>query len=216
MRGCFAWLAVSLLCVVAASSTASAQDLRNGPDGHVFAKLMFGFGGEGEVEADDLAGIDGEGDLEFSYGLGGGYMHSLHENFALGGQLALVSWQSEVGENADLDRNTLFDISIVPQGKLVVLDNLELYATLPLGLTFDFLGEDDFGNLAEVGTGFGFNFALMLGARVAITDELGLLGELGYTYHSFSHPTETAIGDGPDLDMTMGQLALNLGGYYAL
>lgn len=215
MRIRLAWLVASFLCTLAVVDTAAAQDLRGARDGHFFAKLMLGFGGEGELDAEGLAG-DVDGDLETSYGIGAGYMHPLHDYFALGGQLSLLSWQSEAGEDADLDRNSLLDLAVVPQGKVAVLDNLELYATLPVGLSFDFLGEDDFGNLAEVNTGFGFTFGLMFGARVAITDQLGLLGELGYVYHSFSHSTETAIGDGPDLDVSLGQLSLNLGGYYAL
>jgi opacity protein-like surface antigen len=215
MRARLALIAMSLVCLIATASTASAEDMRNEIDGYFFAKLLTGFGGEGELDADGLGG-EFEGDLEFSYGLGAGYMHPLHEYFALGGQLSLLSWQSEAGEDGDLDRNSLLDLSVVPEGKYLVLDNLELFATLPLGLSFDFLGEDDFGNLAEVGTGFGFNLGLMLGARVAIDEQFGLLAELGYVYHSFSHATETAVGEGPDLDVSLGQLSLNIGGYFQL
>jgi len=217
MRGRLLWLAALAIGAVSVTSSGHAQHLKNEHDGYIAAKLMLGFGGEGEIEADDLGGVgvDGEGDLEASYGIGAAFMQPLHEYFALGGQLSFLSWTSDLAEDLDFDRSTLLDLAIVPQAKYAVMDNLELYASLPLGLTFDFFGEDDwFG--AEVEDGFGFNLALLLGVRVGLNDDFGLLGELGYAYHAFSHGTETAIGEGPDLEISLGQLALNVGGYFQL
>jgi hypothetical protein len=205
--------------LICASSSALAQDLQNETDGHFAGKLMLGFGGEAEVETEDaVLGFDasGQNDMETSYGLGLSYMHPLHDYFALGGQLALLSWTTDALEDGDADRSTMLDISLVPQVKYAVMDNLELYASLPLGLTFDFFGEDEYFNL-EVSGGFGFNVALMLGARVALSDGFGLLGELGYSYHSFSHELKEEITDvTADFDISMGQLALNLGVWFEL
>lgn len=209
-----AWT-LALVAGLAAGAPASAQDLKNSDDGYLAAKLLLGIGGEGELE---IGGLPGEGsdDLELSYGLGVAYVKPLHDYFALGAQLSLLSWQTDASERADLDRNLLVDLSLVPQLKLAVLESLELYVAVPVGLTLDFIGEDDFAGLAEVGTGFGFNVAVLAGARVAITEGFGLVGELGYAYHAFTHATETALGDGPDLEISTGQLALNLGGYFTL
>ena len=212
MRGRFVLV---LVCIAAFSSSALAQEIRNDTDAYLAGKLLLGFGGDAEFELDELGGIDGETDMELSYGLGFSYMHPLHENFVLGGQLGIASWTVDAFEDADFDRNSWIDISVVPQARLAVTDIVELYASLPLGITFDFIGEDDiFG--AEADTGFGFNFALMFGVRVAVDEDWGLLGELGYALHSFSHGTEVLGQEGPDLEVSAGQLQLNLGAYYSL
>jgi len=213
----FAAITAIAICV---SSSALAQDLKNEDDGHFAAKLMLGFGGEAEVEVDDIAGFEfdagGQTDMEMTYGVGLSYMHPLHEYFALGGQLALLSWTTDGLEDTDADRSSMIDLSLVPQLKYAVMDNLELYASLPLGLTFGFFGEDEILTL-DVGGGFGFNAALMLGARVALSDGFGLLGELGYAYHAVTYPVEEQLsGADADLDISMGQLALNLGVWFQL
>lgn len=206
-----------LICALTVSSSALAQNIENDTHAYLAGKLLLGFGGDAELEADDLGGLDPdtETDMELSYGLGFAYMHPLHENFVLGGQLGLASWTTDLFEDFDLDRSMWIDLSVVPQGRIAVTKIIELYASLPLGLTFDFFGEDDFAG-GEVGTGVGFNFALMFGVRVAIDEDWGMLGELGYALHSFSHPTEVLGMDGPDFDVSAGQLQLNVGAYYSL
>jgi hypothetical protein len=212
MRGRFALV---LVCVAAFSSSALAQNIENDTHAYLTGKLLLGFGGDAEFEFDELGGVEGETDMELSYGLGFAYMHPLHENFVLGGQLGIASWTVDAFEDADFDRNSWIDLSIVPQGRVAVTPIVELYASMPLGITFDFIGEDDlFG--AEADTGFGFNFAVMFGVRVALDEDWGLLGELGYALHSFSHSTEVLGMDGPDLEVSTGQLQVNLGGYFSL
>jgi len=191
MRGCLVWLAMFSLGAVTASS-ALAQDLQSRDDGYFVGKLMLGFGGEADIEADNLGGVGGQDDMETSYGLGFGYLQPLHEYFALGGQLALLAWTTDGLEDIDADRSTWLDLSVVPQAKYAVMKSLELYASLPLGLTVDFFGEDEFAG-AEVGGGLGFNIALMFGARYALSDAFGFVGEIGYSYHAFSHELEIPI-----------------------
>lgn len=209
--------ALILFCALAASSTAIAQDLENSDDGYLAPKLVLGLGGEGEIDIETpLGGVDPDFDLELTYGFGLAYMAPLHEYFALGGQLIVASWQPDYPEPADdVDRNSYVDLSLVPQLKVAVSDNVELYASLPLGLTLDFFGENEFGG-AEIETGFGFNLALMLGARFAVGDSWGLLGEIGYVYHSFTHGTSAGDAEGPDLDISLGQIGLNLGVWFSL
>jgi hypothetical protein len=70
---------------------------------------------------------------------------------------------------------------------------------------------------ADVSAGIGFNVAFMLGARFAVSDGFGLLAEVGYELHSFTH-TATATAGGVevenDFDVSMGQLAINLGVFF--
>jgi hypothetical protein len=213
--------ALVFFCALALSSTALAQDLENEEDGHFFAKLMLGLGGEATLDADGVA--DPDDDMELTYGAGLGYMHPLHANFALGAQLSVLSWTTDDLDRVDADRSMMFDISLVPQPKFAVSDNIELYASIPLGLTFNSFGGDDyFSNgaaSAEISSGLGFNLALMLGARFALGESAGLLAEVGYAYHAFSHTVEVeALGlqaEG-DLDISIGQIALNVGGWFSL
>lgn len=213
MRAVFALI---LIGAATTSSTAFAQEIEQEYDGYIAAKLLLGFGGEAELEADDAAGFDGDDDMETSYGVAFAYMHPLHRYFALGGQLGFLSWTTDLLEDGDADRSVLMDISLVPQAKYAVRNNVELYASLPLGFTQDFFGEDEFANF-EVTGGAGFNIALFLGARIALDDQFGLLGELGYSFHSFSHTLEAPIdGLETDFDISTGQFGLNLGGYFQL
>ena len=206
--------ALIVFCALALSSTALAQDLQNSDDGYLAPKLVLGFGGEGELDFE--APVPSlEGDLELTYGLGVAYMQPLHQYFALGGQLIVASWQSEAGAEFDADRNMYADLSLVPQLKFAVADSVELYASIPIGLSVNSLGEVD----GDAGTGFGFNLALMLGARFAIGESWGLLGEVGYAYHSFTHTVEVDTLAGTvdsDLDISLGQFGLNIGAWFAL
>lgn len=207
-------------CALAVSSTAFAQDLENSDDGYLAAKVMLGLGGKAELETEtNIGGFRGSDDMEIGYGLGVAYMHPLHQYFALGGQLALFSWMTESMDTANADRNLLIDLSLVPQLKFAVSRSVELYASLPLGLTLNSFGEDDYGG-AEVTGGLGFNLALMLGVRAALGDSWGLLGEVGYTYHAFTHTLEVDVPLGgtaeSDFDISIGQIGLNVGVWFQL
>lgn len=212
-------IALVLGCALALSSTVAAQDLDDTDDGHLAVKLMLGLGGEATLDVEnDLGLVNPDDDMELGYGLGVAYMHPLHEYFALGGQLAVFSWTTELLEEGNADRNMLIDLSLVPQLKFAVSRSVELYASLPLGLTLDAWGEDEFAN-AEVTGGLGFNVALMLGVRGALGDSWGLLGEVGYVYHAFSHTleVESPLGTAEnDFDITTGQIGLNVGVWFQL
>lgn len=206
-------LACGFSCLLSVAG-AHAQDV---DDPYFAAKLLLGVAGEGEIEIDGVPG-EGEGDLELSYGAGLQYQNPLHDYFSLGGQLALRSWQSEAGDTANSDRNLLLDISVVPAGRYAVKPEIELYLAIPVGLSLDFWGDDGFaaGNAAsaEVSTGVGFNLGFMVGGRFLLGDDVGLLAELGYQLHSFSHEVDAmaaGVSVSPEFDVSLGQFAINLG-----
>jgi len=210
-----AWSCGFSCLLMVASAHADAVD-----DGYFAAKLMLGVAGEAEFEAE--AGPSVSSDLELTYGAGVQYQHPLHEHFSLGGQVALRSWQTEAGDNANADRNLLLDVALVPAARVELDHDAELYLAVPVGLALDFWGDDGFNTgsevvSAEVSTGVGLGVAFMLGARFALSDGFGLLGELGYELHAFSH-TVTAMAVGAeaetDFDVSMGQLAINLGAFF--
>jgi hypothetical protein len=196
------------------------------PTPYVAPKLILGFAGEADVEPAAVGGVSVEDDLEVSFGAGFAYMHPLHRHFALGGQLALAWWQTEGGDTANQDRNVVTDLSIVPQGVLPVSDDIELTLGLPIGLTLDFWGGDSVaagvGGVAtvmgDVNPAFGFNFGLVAGAHFHLSSSVGLLVELGYFGHSFTHEVEatvmTPVGTiqaGGEVDIALGQPRLLVG-----
>jgi hypothetical protein len=203
-------------CFALGAAPARAQD-RPLERSYFAAKLMLGIGGEVETEA---VGASFDDDLELSWGAGLQYMVRLHRHFALGGLLGFQSWQSEGRDNADLDRNLLFDLALVPQGVLPVGDDVELYVAFGIGLSLDAIGDDEInvgGNLvrAEIDTALGLALLPVLGVRFAVSRDVGLLAELGYALHSYEHEAQASVvgvgGASTDFEISLGQLALNLG-----
>lgn len=224
------WIALSIamlsLCTTLSSQAAAQDDDYDDDRGrfespYFAAKLLLHFGGEGDVESTAF-GVTGSAtdDLDPAYGLGVAYMHPLVDFFTLGGQLSVVSWNGESANDADVDRNLYVDLSLVPQLNFDVAI-VELYLNVPIGFTLDFIGDDaSFGNdiaSASVGTGLGYHFGILLGARLGLAKSFGLLGEIGYMAHSFSHEVEGMVLGATatdDFDVSLGQLVLNLGLYF--
>lgn len=240
------WLSVSFgLCVLQQVSLAHAQDDSSPTaalDSAYFAvKPMLGVGGTMSTGGSATAGVNlnsinigggvavtgsGSDKLRLSYGGGAQYMHPLHRYFALGGLFAAQSWQSRAGNSTNASRNLLLDLSLVPQGKLAVSDTIELYISVPIGLTVDFFNQASLsaaGLSVSADTGVGYNLSLLFGARFALSRAVGLLAEIGYTRHAFSHdirvdapniPGFMLSGTVANIDLTLEQIALNVGVFF--
>jgi hypothetical protein len=212
---------------------ARAQQAPSRDDSYFAAKLMLGVGGTAGTSGGNVAGLtvnaSASDDLEPTYGVGAQLMHPLHRYFVLGGLFAVQSWQSNAGDNANAARNTLLDLSLVPQGRLPITHEIELYLALPLGLSLDFLNEISayagaLGASVAVSAdpAVGFNLGLLFGVRFALAKSFGLLAELGYTRHGFSHdlkgqvsiPVIATAGVSTNIDYTLQQVALNLGVFF--
>ncbi|MDH5674495.1 MAG: hypothetical protein OEZ06_20375 [Myxococcales bacterium] len=211
-----------------APGDAQAQRSR-APDNYGAVTLLLGFGGEAEYDSQNVnVNVQGQSDLEASLGLGGRYMAPLHKHFALGGALGFLSWQTNARDNNNLDRSSLLDLSLVPAGVLPVGRDLELYLSLPLGLTLGFGNEEAAASAGgvtmatvETDPGVGLNLGLMFGLRVPVSGSIGFLGELGFSYHAFSQDVTsriTVLGNTTsttaEVDVSMGQLAMNLGIFF--
>lgn len=210
------WFA-ALVATCAGLWAAPADAQENSLERSYFAaKVMLGLGGEVEFDT-GVASVDD--DLELSWGAGLQYMARLHRHFALGGLLGFQSWQSDARDDADLDRNLLFDLAVVPQGVLPVGRDLELYAAFGIGLSLDSIGDDEIAVggaavSAEIDTAVGLALLPVLGIRFAVSRDVGLLAELGYSLHSYEHEAEGAVGGlggSADFDLELGQFALNFG-----
>lgn len=207
--------AVGAGCALAAPI--QAQQRRDLEDrSYIAAKVVLGLGGDV-----DIAGF--ETDAELTYGGALAFMHPLHHFFVLGAEFSAHSWQTDVGAAADADRSLLLDLVLVPQLRLPLAGIVEVYGSLPFGLTLDFLNALDGTNVggvasADVDPALGFAFSALVGARFLLTGSLGLLAELGYSLHSFSHEIDAEAAGvdvgGVDLDVDLQQLTLRAGLYF--
>jgi opacity protein-like surface antigen len=223
------------LLAIAATTPAAAQDL---DDPYLAVGLMLGLGGEVEIENASVSGPGGEimfdpvnnpeADAEVGIGGGAQYIYPLHRYFALGGKFALLSWRSD--SDAEGGRNLAFDIALVPQGRLPLSAAVELYLSVPIGVTLDLLNEVETSSMlaaplvtggVEAGAGFGFNLAALVGARFALAREFGIFTELGYSLHGVSHDVDAnarVAGVSTqitfEVDASWWQIALNAGVYF--
>jgi Outer membrane protein beta-barrel domain len=199
---------VIALAWLSAPAAAQRDDFPEAP--HFAAKLMLGVGGEAEYE---YPVITTKSDMELTWGGGVHYLYPLMKYFAIGGQVAVQSWQTEAIDELDQDSNVWLDLALMPAGTLPVADKVQLYLALPIGVSFDFWGEDP--PASEIDTAVGFTVSFLLGARFALSGNLGLLAELGYALHSFEHETQTDIGGiTTEWDVDTGQFAIHLGVFF--
>lgn len=215
-------LAGGLIAAHAAAQDKSPTQSRD--ENYFAAKLMLGLGGDVDV---GVGNVSGSGDAEVSFGAGFGYMVPLHRYFVLGGQIALQSWKAENNGNTNNDRNLMGDLTLVPQGRLPLTRDVELYLAVPIGLSVDFLNQiganvaGAAGASVDADPAVGFTISFLAGARFALADSFGLLAELGYSLHSFSHNVSVSANVGgvggsvnTDVDVDIGQFALNVGVFF--
>jgi len=240
MTNRMSWCA-ALASVLTLATAATAQDRGSDLDEPYLAVgLMLGLAGEVQIDAASVSGGGGEimvdpdddSDVDAEFGIGGGaqYIVPLHRYFALGGKFALLTWRSDA--ESEGSRNLAFDLALVPQARLPVARSVELYLSVPIGLTLNLLNEVE-GSASvsfpfvtatgsvEADPGFGWNLAALLGARFALARELGIFTELGYSLHSVSHDVEVSVGAAGvgggvtiEVDVSWWQIALNAGIYF--
>jgi hypothetical protein len=182
-------------------------------------KFMLGLGGESEIDFDgagflgDL--LSGEDDLEPTLGGGLEIDFPLHKFFLLGGMFSFHAWNTDGFDDADFDRSFLLDFSLVPKGRFPFEKTpIAIYLGLPIGFSIDLFDEENIPVPdAEVDVGIGMNLSVLAGVLLNLTDYFGLMLELGYTYHYFSHDVEIP-GLSSEAEAEMEQFALNLGFYF--
>jgi hypothetical protein len=227
----------AIVSLLASAGSAHADDLS---DPYLGVELMLGFSGDMDVSTDGFrvggAAVDlGESaSLDFTpeVAFGGGviYMHPLMKYFALGGRFAVLSWRSD--DDGPGDRNLAFDLAAVPQLRLPLSAAVELYVSVPIGITLDLLNELDgsaalsiagvmAGASIEADAGVGWNLAGLFGVRFAVASGFGLFAEMGYGLHQVSHDVRVRAGVGDlsteaaaDFDVSWSQIAFDVGAYF--
>ncbi len=164
-------------------------------------QAMLGLGGSAKL-------ANARADLDPSIGASLRYEHPAHRYFALGGQVALQSWITSPAGVAGSGRSTLVDVSLWPKARVALNESAELYLAIPLGLSFDFAANDSFGG--KTNTGFGWNFAGLLGGQLAFNSWLGMLGEMGFGLRGISHEI-TGTGNKVSAELSMHQFIVTAG-----
>jgi hypothetical protein len=174
----------------------------------LIVKAMLELGGKVSVNATST-------DLDPTLGAGLDYEHPLHPFFVLGGHLGVASWITTNANTLGAGHNTMVDLSVVPKLRFAANEDVELYVSLPLGATLDSAANDAFGGTLD--TALGWNFAALFGGQIGFTDSVGLMGEMGYALHSFTHSITLPLAVGTvDFDMSLAQFVVTLGLYAKL
>jgi hypothetical protein len=156
-------------------SESSAPDLR------VHAGGRAGFGGSRET-GDGTDSV--KTDLATTYGGQFGLDYGLHRFFSLGGEMRLARVMTDAEQDADSDGDYFIDVVAKPKARYGLLPGLELYAAVPVGMTFVNLDDravdaaDDMG--VDLSAGPGFNLGLAGGSSYFFTDTFGLNAEAAY------------------------------------
>ncbi len=163
----------------------------------VYGGVRLGLGGVADYDP------GGEDDLIATFGLQAGADYVLMPYFALGGELRIASFGTDYRDDRDNGRSLLFDIVVRPRARYV-FDGmpLEIYGTLPLGLTVPSINDDWNANGKA-----GITFGIGLGANYFVSDKLGFGGEMTYLKHWISVDSNVVSGSIPaDVGIALGQL----------
>ena len=163
----------------------------------IYGGARLGFGGEA---AYDPGASD---DLITTFGLHAGADYVIIPNFALGGELRMLSFNTDFNDDFENGRSLLFDFVVRPRGRYVFEGMpLEVYGTLPLGMTIPSINED-WNASGKAGFTLGFG----AGANYFMSDKLGFGGELIYMKHWFKVESNVASGTtASDLSVALGQI----------
>jgi hypothetical protein len=158
----------------------------------------YGFGGEVEQGA---AGIPA--DSTFGFNLRGDV--PVERYLLLGPLLQFGAWRPDTSPTPS--RNFYIDLSLFVRARLPITTestNFQLWAGVPIGVSFDIFGDDVAGASA---VGLGWNVGVSVGGAVHFSPKLGLFAEVGWLQHKIRHSSDA----GPPLDLRVAQGVFNLG-----
>ncbi|HEY6881901.1 MAG TPA: outer membrane beta-barrel protein [Polyangiales bacterium] len=202
MRRHVQWLlcAVSLIVTSsAARANADWDDRRHYDPTRLYGGLWLGFGGD--IEADRLGDV---GDLGKTIGGQVGVDVRLNRIFSLGGEVRIGGFDVDGFD----DRNRLIDLDFKPRLYLPLNAPVEIYATVPVGLTIPRLADVDGRGPDE---NVGWNIGVGPGLNVFLTHGFGLNVEPIWMFHHFG--VDGTNGNG---DVTVKQFAILINAVLAL
>jgi hypothetical protein len=131
-------------------------------------------GGEVQIDRSFWNGLDADPTV----GIQMGADYVLHDYFSLGGEMRFL-WFKPDGWD---DRTFMWDLVLKPRGRYAFHDiPLELYGTLPIGLTVP--ADIDLPGQVDAESKVGFTVGLLAGANWFFTQHLGVNAEIGWQFH---------------------------------
>jgi hypothetical protein len=188
---------LSILAACLAVSATSPAKAHSGDDPYdprrLYGGAWLGFGGDAEVDGDDQFA----GSLDTTLGGQLGMDWATHRFISLGFEVRIGAARWERMQ----DRTKLIDIDFKPRFRFVTLGPVELYATVPIGLTVP--RPADIADEEVEAKPLGWNVGAGAGANVFLTDAFALNAEPIWLYHHYKV-------DGPANDFALKQFSLML------
>lgn len=197
-------VSISLLMACLLHSNSASAKLRVG------ANMMFGLGGEATTEFE--AGgrdIEIEDDFETTPGFSvyvesnpGSSAGNIMDRLGLGAEARFLFWETEGNAEGTA-------IEICPYAKMGfnAAQKVTIFGRFAPGLTIAIPDDDD------IDTAFGFNIAMFGGVEYPITNQIGVLAELGFIYHLAFGELE-ALGYSADYTLSGAQFHINFGVFF--
>lgn len=186
------FFALAQMAVVASTARAHSPDERYETQ-RLYGGVWLGFGGDAEVDGDNQFA----GSLDTTLGGQFGMDWVTHRFVSLGfeARIGAARWERMH------DRTKLVDLDFKPRFRFVTLGPVELYATVPIGLTVP--RPADVAQHHVDAKPLGWNVGAGAGINVFITDSFGLNAEPIWLYHHYKV-------DGPADDFALKQFSLML------
>jgi len=217
-------LSVSLLVLALTAPPAHAQDagpfpepVYGGPisaphhDGPVDRPRLgahFSLGGGGKVKFDGT-GFDEDADPSVGFGLR--FLYPLLTYVAVGAQFEML-WVRPASSTQG--RDPLMDILAVLEARYpfrVSDHDAEAYFEMPVGLSVLFPGD------SAVDNGPGFALSLLGGARLWVTDRIGVYTDIGWGIHHTHNDVHGPFGAvGSTIEPILKQMIFHVGAHFAL
>jgi hypothetical protein len=180
---------------------------RNAAAIEVGLKGMFGFGGEMKI---DDNGVDTDDDMEPTAGLGLYGSYELLPFLDVGAQAAFLWYQTEGGDDANLDPPVAIDLGVLLRPEWTFLGGkLDVYAAIPLGISI-YVPSDDVENATAAKTGFGIHAGVLPGVTYRFWGGLGAFVEVGWMLHWGKADKK----GGGDYSILFNQFAMDFGVSY--
>lgn len=197
------WICLVALSVAIESRASADVGDRDGYRDNVrlYGGLWLGFGGKAEADYRGPLGIrasDTNNDQVTTLGGQVGVDVPVLRFLSLGAEARLGAFNSRYLDDRGVDRSKLIDLDFKPRLTLPLRRTpLELYFTVPVGLTIPILA-DDFGDGNNVDAKVGWNLGIGAGLNVWLTRRFALNLEPNYLMHWF------------DLDLPVGTGSVKL------
>ncbi|HEX4340076.1 MAG TPA: hypothetical protein VH062_29415 [Polyangiaceae bacterium] len=166
-----------------------------------YSAVAFHLGFGGSVKR---SGVNRDLDTTLGFNLRGDI--PVFRYMVIGPLLNFGAWRPDV---SGASRNYYLDVDVFLRGRIPIqLDKigLQLWAGVPIGLTLDFLSDQEGTNLD--GFGLGWNFGVMFGGAIHFTNRFGMFTEIGWLQHRFTHDASSGSGS---TDFRVSQGVWNIG-----